>query len=81
MIFPDVTTEEWVTKYPALSVIKRKCHFCKKPLITSIPFIEKNWIGLMSEDCSCGKGKAISISIVNPKPDFSNAFKRWFDEM
>jgi hypothetical protein len=78
MLYPKIAVEEWIKKYPALSVIKRKCFHCKNRLTTTIPFVEKHWAGLQSEDCTCGKGKAISISTIRPNSEFSGLLDSWF---
>lgn len=67
MIFPDVSTEEWCRRYPALEVKSRPCHTCRRPRTANIPFIEKHWVGLRSKDCMCGRGKAIAVS--TPRTD------------
>lgn len=66
MIYPEVSLKDWLKKYPVLEIKKIKCHHCRVPMIADIPFIEKNWIGLESKDCACGKGKGISISTPRP---------------
>lgn len=77
MIFPDIDLDDWIKKYPALEVISRPCHYCKSSRVANIPFIEKDWVGLQSKDCSCGFGKGISISTPNPHSQFSKQFNRF----
>jgi hypothetical protein len=77
MFFPQVDLKEWLARYPALRVTTRRCYHCRRPMTADIPFIEKHWIGLQSEDCVCGKGKAISVSTPNPSSDFSNEIDAW----
>lgn len=80
MIYPDISLKEWRLKYPALEIVKTKCHKCRKSMITNKPFIEKDWIGLVSSDCSCGT-KAISVSIINPKSvDLVEKFNNFFNK-
>lgn len=61
MIFPDVTLEEWLEKYPDLGVRKERCNGCgKKSILTNKPFIEKDWVGLAAI-CECGFHGASSM--------------------
>lgn len=64
MIYPEVTLEEWLREHPVLEIRKAKCKSCGTILVTNIPFIEKDWLGIQSKDCTCGKSKAISVSVV-----------------
>lgn len=64
MIYPNVSLEEWLEKYPVLEIKKKRCHYCREFRVANIPFIEKDWVGLQSKDCSCGKGKAISVCMI-----------------
>lgn len=77
MIYPNITSKKWIEKFPALYELKRKCQNCKKSMVANKPFIEKHWVGLESEDCSCGT-KAISISTPNPNSDFKKKIENWF---
>lgn len=77
MIFPDITTEEWCKRHPPLVVQRTNCLRCKNVVLTSIPFIEKDWVGLLSPPCTnCGEkvdfstqyspqGKLLNIPLVS----------------
>lgn len=66
MIYPDVTTEEWLKKYPLLRVIKTTCSSCDKPLIADKPYRSKDYVGLRHDKCcpdntrQCGSHMAVS---------------------
>ncbi len=63
MIFPQVSTEEWIDQHKELYVAETKCAKCfKAKLRTTRPFIEKNWLGLISPPCSnCGWNSGFSV--------------------
>lgn len=77
MIYPEVSLKDWLKKYPVLEIRRQKCRSCSSVQLTNIPFIEKDWIGLKSLDCQCGKYKAISVSIANPNSEFRAKFENW----
>lgn len=61
MIFPDVSLESWLKKYPALKVRKGKCPQCGSRIKTETPFVSSDWAGL-TNICSCGyDGMDISV--------------------
>lgn len=57
MIFPPVTLKFWLEKYSGLSIIEGICDNCKSAMPTVLPFIEKDYIGLISEECGCGESR------------------------
>jgi hypothetical protein len=77
MIYPDVNLETWLKKYPVLEVQKKRCHHCKSLRIANIPFIEKDWVGLQSKDCACGKGKAISVCTIRSTSEAFPLLENW----
>tara|TARA_Y100000034_G_C6910321_1_gene424375 strand:+ start:4234 stop:4482 length:249 start_codon:yes stop_codon:yes gene_type:complete len=64
MIFPDVTLEEWLKRYPELEVIEGTCRFCGNKRRTTKPFITKDYAELRSKRCSCGKDHHISSTSI-----------------
>lgn len=54
MIYPDVTLEEWLKRYPDLESSDEECPECGTFRTVNIPFLSKKWIGLMSSQCKCG---------------------------
>ena len=62
-------------------MFKKACHFCKAPRIAKRPFIDTNWVGLQSEDCSCGKGKAISVSMIRESSPLKENESDWLDDL
>jgi len=64
MIFPEVSTENWIKKHDELVIEEGICNHCEKPLRTTKPFIEKGFVGLISNDCSCGKNTNQAMTMV-----------------
>lgn len=60
MIFPDVPLEEWLTRYPALDIVKERCSVCRKKIETNKPFVDHRWVGLAAI-CECGFHGASSM--------------------
>lgn len=55
MIYPDVSLEEWLQRYPNLKVHSQECPECKKIISTDRPFRSKHYIGLEGLHCKeCG---------------------------
>ena len=82
MIYPDVTIEEWLKRYPELSPpdYSRSCHECGTPVHTYKPFIEKDWVGFESNECECGSGFQTWNQIANSEEAYElmeNAFKKF----
>lgn len=69
MIFPNATFEEWIQKYPSLLKLEEEedelsiCPECQNKVIPDQPYIEKNYVGLISFNCHFCK--------TNFKTDFS----------
>lgn len=57
MIFPEITLEEWLEKYPELQILTKKCDNCNKDITANKPFITNGYVGLSSDKCICGKNK------------------------
>ena len=74
MIFPDISLKKWLSKYPDLEIIEGTCRYCLKKRKTNIPFISKDYLGLVSEPCSCGKDDHISQSSI---PISQKELKYW----
>lgn len=70
MIFPSSSLNEWLKKYPELDYFisdtqkrKAKCSNCQKISLPKKPFMSKDYIGLLSEECEhCGKPHFVSVS-------------------
>lgn len=60
MIYPDVTLEDWLRKHPELQVLKKTCDSCGKDMFSTVPFMTKDYYGLESPKCSCGKNRNIT---------------------
>lgn len=57
MVYPNVTTEEWLLKYPGLRKRQALCNYCNVVLEANVPYISKNYIGLTSTTCKCGHSR------------------------
>ena len=57
MIYPDVSLEKWLAKYPMLDVMVRECDACGGPITNKRPYITRDYVGLDATPCPCGKGK------------------------
>jgi len=77
MIFPDVSLKEWLTKYDELEIEKGACNNCGKEMPTIKPFIEKDYVGLVSKNCLCDKNtnQAMTLIPISKKEiDYWNEF-------
>ena len=76
MIFPEVTLEEWLNKYPDLKNIKdtceiNYCEYCNKQIIPEKPFVKKGYVGLLSEVCPhCLNEFYVQVSITNSVQEY-----------
>jgi len=78
MIFPEISLDAWLKKYPDLEVKQGKCDYCDASLETTRPFISKDFVGLKAPKCPCGKGRHTTmVAITNSE----NAFTYWEDVM
>ena len=53
MIFPQVTLQEWMRRFPGLEPESAECS-CGKRGQTTVPVISKDWVGLAMPKCICG---------------------------
>ena len=79
MIYPNVTLKDWLKKYPVLEVKKKRCHHCLQMIVANIPFIEKDWVGLESKDCACGKGRTISVFTMRTTSETFPLLENWLN--
>lgn len=54
MIYPEISLDEWLSKYKGLKIAKANCNSCGEIMESSIPFISSEYIGLTSPKCKCG---------------------------
>jgi len=64
MIYPEVSTENWLKKYTELEIEEGFCNHCGKSMKTTKPFIEKDVAGLVSPNCSCGKNTNQAMTMI-----------------
>ena len=76
MIYMDVKLEDWLKRYPALKVRQCKCDNCGAKVVTNRPFVTKDYAGLDSTPCPCGKQKDDLCTLV---PRSISAIKRWMN--
>ncbi len=70
MIFPKVTTKQWLKMYPDLEVETDFCDYCDTELVTEIPILQTDWVGLTSPKCSCGETQLFTKTPRNAKSAF-----------
>jgi transcription elongation factor Elf1 len=80
MIFVDYSLLEWLEKYPNLEILKLNCDSCGKELISDKPFVEKGYVGLISNKCICGKNKHICISKITNSKDTYDYWSKKLNE-
>ena len=66
MIYPDISLEEWLKKYPDLKVYERECPKCKAMVRTNRPFISEDYVGIELEFCPNCNIK-VGICVANPR--------------
>jgi hypothetical protein len=64
VLFPEVTLDQWLKKYPELEVIEGFCDHCGEPLKAVKPFITNRYAGIMAPECRCGKNRHSVMSLV-----------------
>lgn len=69
MIFPDISIQEWKRKYPTLECVETRCIDCNAPVIAVKPYITKDYVGLVSNPCSCGSTRTGCQSSVTRTAD------------
>jgi hypothetical protein len=51
---PDISIEKWLNINPALkSAFPLEC-LCGNKIYKAKPYVEKNWLGIISSQCICG---------------------------
>jgi hypothetical protein len=53
MLFPNVSTEEWIDVHKGLRVTSGICK-CGQRLLSNVPFVTRDYVGLTSPVCNCG---------------------------
>jgi hypothetical protein len=56
---PELSLNTWFKIYPALKALTPLTCHCGK-ILDIEPFVSKNFIGIKSDSCSCGRGKKFS---------------------
>lgn len=84
MIYPNISLESWLEKYPDLKVQKLVCTNCGETMISTIPFLSKGYAGIESPPCVCGQNThKCSSAITITKESFekwNNILKPWLGE-
>lgn len=77
MIFPDVTIEKWIKKYPQLQEMYDqdciKCGECGSKFTLIRPYIDKDYIGF---ECDCTNCDEITTC---SKPYSEEKIEMWLD--
>lgn len=55
MIPAGMTIKEWLKRYPELDLLNSKCNACNQPMTECKPFRDRNYAGIESLPCKCGK--------------------------
>jgi len=53
-LYPQVTAEEWIRRYPGLRMKSLKCKRCKAVLTNNRPYRNEHSAGLECPPCLCG---------------------------
>lgn len=64
MIYLDMSTEEFLNKHKDFKIEEGMCNYCGSKLKTTIPFIDKDYIGLVSPPCPCGKSSNEAMTMI-----------------
>jgi hypothetical protein len=64
MIYPDVSLQDWLKKYPELDVLERTCPACGTIRKADRPFVRKGYAGVEAGNCICGKDPSTCSSQV-----------------
>lgn len=74
MIYLNMSVEEFLSKNNEFKIEEGICNHCGSSLKTTIPFIEKDYIGLVSPPCPCGKSTNEAMTMV---PTSKNEMLYW----
>lgn len=78
MIYLDVSTLEWLRRYPSLEILEMSCLNCASAIQTLKPFRTKDYVGLASFNCpSCG----ISHKAYAAIPYSKSEINAWFSSI
>jgi hypothetical protein len=53
-LYPQVSAEEWIRRYPSLRLKRIKCRGCKATLENNLPYRNEHSAGLECPPCPCG---------------------------
>jgi hypothetical protein len=51
MIFPDVSKETWMKRYPSIKPIEVECLNCHNSILVDKPFITRDYVGFSVSKC------------------------------
>jgi hypothetical protein len=66
VIYPEYTLQQWLALHDGLEVKTVSCRNCGLDIKSTIPFIDKHYLGLTSRPCSCGN-VLTRIEIAKPR--------------
>lgn len=64
MIYPEKSVEDWCSRYPAIQVASCTCIDCGGLIISSRPYLARDYAGLESPPCACGSTRSSCSSSV-----------------
>lgn len=68
MRFVNISPTRWIIANPALEMIEKTCEKCGVHLIANKPFIDDEWLGLISDRCNCEGPKSQIASQCSSDP-------------
>lgn len=74
MLLLDIDINDWLNKYQGLEIVKGKCPRCSRKAMTTLPFIEADWVGLVAPTCSCGRSDFLSVSLSKFNKEFDDLY-------
>lgn len=74
MFFVTQTLSDWLKLHPSLEPIVVRCSNCGFDLRTTVPFIERGYVGLMVQECMCGKNENKADVRVTTSEE---SYRRW----
>lgn len=57
---PKIKLSTWFKIYPILRQLYPLSCLCGKQLPEALPYVTKNYVGIMSKGCACGMGKKLA---------------------
>lgn len=69
MRFVKISAIRWIIANPGLEILEKTCHKCETTLVSDKPFIDGEWVGLISDRCNCIGPKSQICSSLTTDPE------------